>query len=280
MSGIRQFAQYRIDGKAVGLNLTGETVRGPATCLLLQDDDLTQTTSWHSEGFVVRPFLSPNDFQCLQEKLLERVHATVQVVKGKRQPDFSLDQYHRYCADSQQHMHVVRYLQEHSSLDSFPLDFRLLDKRVSEICGLEVSCAKPGNEAAGRFFLRIVRPGAFLDNNPPHRDVWLDRLRHAINIYVPLAGSNALSSLPLIPRSHCWLESEIIRTTAGAVIDGVSYTVPSVVGSDHGMDMIRPVVGDNEVMVFSPYLVHGGGVNFNTGVTRVSLEMRFWRKDL
>lgn len=278
MSIIRQATHYWIDGKAVELNLTGDTVRGPAECLLLQDDDLTRSAWWHSEGFTVQPFLSANEFRFLQVKLTERVHATVQIVKGERLPDFSLDQYHRFCADSQQHLQVVRYLQEHSSLDFFPLDFQLLDRRVSEVCGVEVSCCLPDNDAAGRFFIRIVRPGAVRDNNPPHRDVWLNRLRHAINIYVPLAGSNALSSLPVIPRSHCWLESELVRTGTGAVIDGVSYTVPSVVGSDYGMDMIRPAVGDNEVMVFSPYLVHGGGVNFNTGLTRVSLEMRFWRR--
>lgn len=274
----RLTAQYRIDGRAVLLDLTGETVRGPAVSLLQDDDDLTQSASWGSEGFVVKPFLSADEFRCLQDKLVERVRATVQLVRGERLPDFSLDQYHRYCADSQQHLRVVRYLQEHSSLDFFPLDYRLLDRRVSEICGVDVTCGQACNEAAGRFFLRIVRPDAFLDSNPPHRDVWLDRLRDAINIYVPLAGSNALSSLPVIPRSHYWLESELVRTGAGAVIDGVSYTVPSVVGSDHGMDMIRPVVGENEVMVFSPYLVHGGGINFNAGLTRVSLEMRFWRK--
>ena len=34
---------------------------------------------------------------------------------------------------------------------------------------------------------------------------------------------------------------------------------------------------ENEVMLFSPYLVHGGGYNFNADVTRISLEIRFWK---
>jgi ectoine hydroxylase-related dioxygenase (phytanoyl-CoA dioxygenase family) len=40
--------------------------------------------------------------------------------------------------------------------------------------------------------------------------------------------------------------------------------------------LIRPNPKENEVMLFSPYLVHGGGYNFNADVTRISLEMRFW----
>jgi ectoine hydroxylase-related dioxygenase (phytanoyl-CoA dioxygenase family) len=43
--------------------------------------------------------------------------------------------------------------------------------------------------------------------------------------------------------------------------------------------MIRPNPSENEVLVFSPYLVHGGGYNTNIDITRISLEMRFWKID-
>jgi ectoine hydroxylase-related dioxygenase (phytanoyl-CoA dioxygenase family) len=42
--------------------------------------------------------------------------------------------------------------------------------------------------------------------------------------------------------------------------------------------MIRPNPKPGEMLLFSPYLIHGGGVNFNKDITRVSLEMRFFRK--
>ncbi len=35
---------------------------------------------------------------------------------------------------------------------------------------------------------------------------------------------------------------------------------------------------ENEFMLFSPYLVHGGGYNFNENKTKMSLEMRFWKR--
>jgi ectoine hydroxylase-related dioxygenase (phytanoyl-CoA dioxygenase family) len=44
------------------------------------------------------------------------------------------------------------------------------------------------------------------------------------------------------------------------------------------MPIERPDPQAGEVLVFSPYLIHGGAMNFNSDVTRLSLEMRFWRK--
>ena len=42
--------------------------------------------------------------------------------------------------------------------------------------------------------------------------------------------------------------------------------------------MTRPDPNPDEVLVFSPYLIHGGAVNLNEDMTRVSLEMRLWRR--
>ena len=41
--------------------------------------------------------------------------------------------------------------------------------------------------------------------------------------------------------------------------------------------MITPNPAFDEVLVFTPYALHGGGVNLNKDTTRVSLEMRFWK---
>ena len=124
--------------------------------------------------------------------------------------------------------------------------------------------------------MRIVRPRRPADNNPLHRDSWLARLRDAVNAYIPLAGSNELSSLPVLPGSQRWPESEVERTLAGATMNGVVFTVPAVVAAERGLALQRPRVGENEIMLFSPHVIHGGGVNLNPGITRVSLEMRFW----
>jgi ectoine hydroxylase-related dioxygenase (phytanoyl-CoA dioxygenase family) len=52
--------------------------------------------------------------------------------------------------------------------------------------------------------------------------------------------------------------------------------VPAVKNSETPLELIRPNPSASEVLVFSPYLLHGGAVNLNADATRLSLEMRFW----
>ncbi len=59
------------------------------------------------------------------------------------------------------------------NVSQFPVDFKLINERISEVLGLEVS-SKAKHADINNFFLRIVRPQNFQDNNPPQRDVWLD----------------------------------------------------------------------------------------------------------
>jgi ectoine hydroxylase-related dioxygenase (phytanoyl-CoA dioxygenase family) len=98
-----------------------------------------------------------------------------------------------------------------------------------------------------------------------------------VNIYAPIAGSNDKSSLIVIPTSHLWEESEIKRTKSGGKVNGLTYTVPAVVDATRTIVPLRPNPGLDEVLVFSPYCIHGGATNFTDDQTRVSLEIRFWR---
>jgi prepilin-type N-terminal cleavage/methylation domain-containing protein len=50
----------------------------------------------------------------------------------------------------------------------------------------------------------------------------------------------------------------------------------ATVAAVKGLNLITPNPGPEQVMVFTPYTIHGGGYNFNKDTTRVSLEMRFW----
>ena len=82
----------------------------------------------------------------------------------------------------------------------------------------------------------------------------------------------------LIPGSHLLNESEIERTADGAILNGTSYSVPCVISvKGEQPRLLRPDPKENQVMLFSPYMVHGGGYNFNKNTTRMSLEVRFWK---
>ena len=99
-----------------------------------------------------------------------------------------------------------------------------------------------------------------------------------MNIYVPVCGSSQDSSLPLVVGSHLAKESDIERTTDGAKLNGTKYSVPCVISyKGESPNLIRPEIKENEIMVFSPYMIHGGGYNFQKDKTRISLEARFWK---
>lgn len=119
-----------------------------------------------------------------------------------------------------------------------------------------------------------------MDNNPLHRDTWLPILNNCINVYIPVAGNNRLSSLTVIPGSHLWNKKEIKRTKTNAIINGLQYGLPSVTEIKRKFKVVRPALGENEILLFSSNMIHGGAVNLNKDLTRVSIEIRFWRKAL
>lgn len=264
------------DGERVTFDVDGDTAWGDRDVLLDRDDNLIAGRPWAADGFTVEPFLAPADYARLvagiQAILARRVAAA-----GLSVPDdFRMEHYHEVVTTDAAHQAVSDQGPWCQLVSDLPVPVELVNGRISEILGARVSTVPPHHEFPEHFCFRVVRPRS-RDNNPPHRDVWLDRLRHAINIYVPLAGSSSKSSLPIVRGSHRWPESDIERTVAGARVNGVVYTVPSVVGATHPLSLERPDPGPNEVLVFSPYLIHGGAYNQQTDRTRVSLEMRFWR---
>jgi ectoine hydroxylase-related dioxygenase (phytanoyl-CoA dioxygenase family) len=111
-----------------------------------------------------------------------------------------------------------------------------------------------------------------------HRDVWLPDYKNCINLYIPIAGSNEKSSLVISPGSHRWPELNLEKTIDGARINGIRYIVPAVSKILCQKEFVRPNPKENEVLIFSPYLIHGGSINLNKNLTRISIEVRLWRK--
>lgn len=267
---------YRLNDTSIVTRVDGEIFYGEPRVLLSEDDDLTAGTPWADQGYVVTKFLAPELHARLREGIQQRIVSVLSDAGIRVSPDFTMETYHVLTAEDERvHPVIVEWFRRGFPLESLPIDYHLVERRIAEIVGVEVTAH---NQAYGLdvFNMRVVRPHSN-DNNPLHRDVWLDRLRNAVNIYLPLAGSDAKSSLCLVPGSHRWQESEIARTAAGALVNGMPYTVPAVVGAKYPLTLIRPNPAPDEVLLFSPYLIHGGAANLNEGVTRVSLEMRFWR---
>jgi len=213
----------------------------------------------------------------LREELAKLVRMAARVTDFGVAADWSITAYHQLVGNDEAcHLAIVNQTKSYS-LEALPLPVAVLEARVAALCGRAVRVYNPATGKA-EFHLRIAQPHRS-DNNPPHRDVWLDRLRNGLNIYFPVANSTASSSLALVPSSHWWPQDQTTRTHAGAVYNGIQFSVPALVAAARPLHLLRPNPGTDEVLLFSPYLLHSGAVNLNNDQTRISLEMRFWAID-
>jgi len=271
--------RVQIGEKQLELEWEGQDSFGDDIFLLDLGDDLTFGSLWHEKGYTVEHFLSESDWLGLSGAIHHFVKGLLHDRFSFPLKGFALESYHEFVDDTV-HLAFIEHTRKCFSLNTLDFPFHKITKRISEICNVPLQLFNPAyGKETNEFCIRIVRPDAKKDYNPPHRDVYLPTLKNCINIYVPLSGSNSLSSLPLLPGSHLLNESQIKRSALHAKVNGLEYTVPIITDTSVGLKMIRPNPGYNNVLVFSPYLIHGCGVNFNKDKTRISLEMRFWRKE-
>jgi ectoine hydroxylase-related dioxygenase (phytanoyl-CoA dioxygenase family) len=266
--------EYSVNGKTLRYEPSNEVLRGDNVVLLSQARDLTQGRLWHKAGFSVEKLFDHEDdfadFISACKKILYRCWREA----GLNVPaEFPLEKYHILASDQAKHFSAIEKTRL-LSLDDFPIAIRQITDRVATILNAKVEGRNPYDNHR-LFHFRVVRPCSG-DNNPLHRDVWLEDYSDCINLYIPIAGSNSQSSLILLPGSHLWPESGLMRTAEGAVIDGVRFNVPAVTSIDGDYKAIRPDPGTNEFLLFSPYLIHGGATNFNEEETRISIELRLW----
>ncbi len=253
----------------------GVPLKGTDVILSQLDDDLTKDQPWSDNGFIVTHFLPENKYQSFFAGFVELFRKAVADAAISIPSNFSPEKYHEYVgADYEKHLKVIQRTKLFEAGD-FPIPMEKVEARVSEVLGFEVKSIKPYN-GERVFHFRVIRPEA-ADYNPLHRDVWQDENKDAINIYVPLAGSNEKSSLLLAFGSHLWPESWTVRSQDGAEMNGIKFNVPGLIDSEKSLDLVRPNPSENQMLLFSPYLLHGLSANGNHDATRISLEMRFWR---
>ena len=262
-----QDVPYRVEGTPGAVN-SGEV-------LLASDHDLTALAPWAAQGYAVLPGLPAPHHATLQAGLAQLLRQAMRNAGCEVADDFDITQYHKAVGgDTALHLAIIAQTKEFKH-SQFPIPLPVLENYLGEACGQPIS-AYNYHADERVFHLRIVRPGR-ADHNPLHRDVWLPEYRDGLNIYLPVAGSTDRSSLTLVPGSHYWPENAVERTERGAIYHGVPYTVPGVLRPTRPLDIIRPNPGPGEVLVFSPYLLHGAAANLNEDATRISLEMRFWK---
>ena len=235
-------------------------------------------TNWSSIGYKVVELIDKKTQKYLQTNILKIISKKInELFKDIIVDEEKLINYHNYL-DNSQHYALLKNLDSGIYFKEVNFDKKILEERVSDILKIKVTTLNKFSKEINpdTFAVRIIRPGKN-DFNPPHKDIYLDRLKNAVNIYMPVLGSNKKSSLPLLPESHLFNEKDIDKTENGAIVNGLKFRVPSILNTKFGLNLIRPNPSNEEIMIFSPYLIHGGGSNDSTNITRISLELRFWR---
>lgn len=183
-----------------------------------------------------------------------------------------LDTYHRRI-DPAGHLRVVEKMRALHFADFGSALHPLVDFFAAAVAvPLSERLAGPGEDHVQ---LRINRPFS-TDYNPPHRDGSLAGWREVLNVWIPIAGVDRSTSLPVMPGSHRIAERECWQTAPGGVeIGGQRYRVPAIARLRGGpLAMMRSTVEFGQALLFTPFLIHGLAVNRSRDRTRMALELR------
>lgn len=274
--------KYRVNSREISLNVCAEDIVSGENKILYNHDGPSIRSDWEQPGYKITEFLDKHRFTDFYEFVYMHFIKNLKKIKAIDTSLFTLEKYHNFVNDKE-HFAFLKSVAAGSfgasgiPLSLLPFSYKDLDNLVSDLCKKKFTCRKTFYYlfTNKHFWLRVVRPKS-KDNNPPHRDNYLKRNKKIVNIYAPIAGSNDHSSLPLIPGSHFWSDSELKITKGKAYVQDIRFINPAIVSAKQGLNMITPNPKLGELMVFTPYIIHGGGRNFNDDLTRISLEMRFW----
>lgn len=271
---VRKKVSYKINGSEFNYDVAGEFYWGEKIRQIDNDDNLLSCLSCNKRGYLVSPFLTTFEISQIRQKISGVIREVVEYETGEKLR--YLEEYHKKIR-KYQHRAVVKHLYGKLKFSELGISGDLFASRVGEILGFKVRVGNPNlGIDPDSFLIRVVRPDEH-DNNPLHRDICLDRLRNAINMYLPLWGSNSESSLPIIPGSHLWYDDDIEFLKSGGKVNNEDFTVEAITDCNFPLEAIRPNPDNDGVMLFSPYTIHGGGRNNTKEETRFSLELRFWR---
>lgn len=185
-----------------------------------------------------------------------------------------LEAYHEWVSSEADHQKIVQVSCD-LRFSQLGLDASEFTRYFSALVGVPLSPILPILDK-DVVQLRINRPGS-TDYNPPHRDGSLPHLAPTLNVWIPVAGVDAATSLPIVPGSHAIPEEDCWQTRAGgATLGGNPYRVPAIGRLRGGpLNMVRAPVRFGQALLFTPYLIHGLATNQSGTKTRMALEMRF-----
>lgn len=278
-----QTANYLIGSDKISIKLGDECPLsfGEAKVLSNVDNDITFNQNWYEEDYKVIDLLTKEEFQSLKIGLSECVKNIVETELERKVSDLQLENYHLLIHNDLEHFKVVGRTRDLFEGD-FYLDIESFKRKLGAILGYELTSIDPDTGEEMHVIIRINRPGS-KDFNPPHKDVYegVDNKGYIpkfVNFWIPIAGVNHNSSLPIVPGSHLIPESEILRTHVGADLGDRKYRVRAIKSWAGSNSLERANLEYGQVLVFSSHLIHGIAVNYESDITMVALEFRLYQK--
>ena len=225
-----------------------------------------------ADGYPLDPALGPSGFKVVSSPLAFALQARQAVADLLGLNPEALQHYHRHVDDGSHFAFIQR--SRELRFDDLSINPDVIVQLCENRLGVRLSAIVP---MLGRDHvqLRINRPRT-TDYNPPHRDGALTLWRNSVNIWFPIAGVNEKTSLPILPGSHRIAEEDCWQTKPGsATIESKPYRVPAIANLRGGpLRMIRAPVRFGEMLLFTPFLIHGLAVNETSNTTRMALEFR------
>lgn len=270
-----RICQLYIDNKPFQFKVEGDFFWGKPELLYPEEDNVLSKMTWEKEGYNIFEAFEGDEFLRLKRSVKEIILKALKTNNVKvDDATFKLENYHKYVTTNNLHNQVIN-ITRNLEVSDFDFNIDLLAKRFGNILGYKLTSYVEELKKS-HIQIRISRPQS-LDINPPHRDGYLSYWKDIVNVWMPISGCNEKSSLPVMAGSHLLPENEILRTESkGAKINGNVYYVPCILETKSGViRMTRPNPKEGEVLLFSPFLIHGAAVNENVDITRISLELRF-----
>lgn len=253
---------------------------GKDEVLSRKETDIVYNQPWYSEGYTESDFLSDDEYEALKGGLTESVKRILQEETSINTEAFSLEKYHHYVKNNEDHFKVVSRTRDLFS-DDFNFPVMKLLPRLEKILNFKLSDIDPKTKEKMHIIVRINRPQSN-DFNPPHKDAYhgvdIDNyIPLFANFWIPVCGATNKSNLPIVPKSHLLGENKVLRTIGGSEVEGNKYRVCVIKSWDGKNDLIRSKVKYGQVLIFSSHLIHGLALNNETDKTRVALEFRLFR---
>lgn len=263
-----------IDDQPYSFEVEGEFQWGEDQKLFVEQDNVISKTDWTQRGYGVVEAFTSQEFEALQRSVTQNILKAIKANGIEVDEDrFRLEDYHKIVTRDADHLGVIDITRNLTNGD-IDFDIELLVERFGNELGYRLTSWVEELQKS-HIQIRINRPSS-LDINPPHKDGYLSYWEDIVNVWIPVAGCNEQTSLPVAPGSHLLSEKDIYRTESkGATINGNTYYVPCILKTSEGnLDMVRPNPKEGQALLFSPFLIHGAAVN-RSDQTRVSIELRF-----